>query len=319
MGLPPTSPRLKFVHTRPGGSSIPRRPPRNPAPPSTRSRSLELLDQEEQQTVAPVTIPEPLPRPRSRSLDGLLDEDGLGSVLKVEDSFSEAGSRADNNNMQEQQQKPRSRSLDGFIDNVAEDVVGRVARESSYSDDEDRRGGNIEQSVKDSELIRSEEEKSGSVERISPMPAPRIKVRTTSVEPPRIEETSDSSYDTVCGKRSALMPEITTRSVSMDDLLDDSRRVSPIEEKESSVEPTGSESSIGKERLLITGAETSTISKAKSCGAGLDLDESYSSNDYKPPNKVQGSLSSLPTGAEPKRKRNFMDKCVNKVRSFIRK
>lgn len=68
----------------------------------------------------------------------------------------------------------------------------------------------------------------------------------------------------------------------------------------------------------------STMLKARSCGAGLDSDGSVSSSEYgggRPtgPKKGPGSLLSLPAGAEPKRKRNFMDKCVNKVRSFMRK
>lgn len=72
------------------------------------------------------------------------------------------------------------------------------------------------------------------------------------------------------------------------------------------------------ERLLMAENEKSTLLKAKSCGAGLDSDDSYS-QEYKPVIKGQGSLLSLPNGAETKRKRNFMDKCVNKVRSFIKK
>ncbi|KAL0102227.1 hypothetical protein PUN28_018637 [Cardiocondyla obscurior] len=69
--------------------------------------------------------------------------------------------------------------------------------------------------------------------------------------------------------------------------------------------------------------DRSTMLKAsRSCGAGLDSDGSVSSNEYsghRARAKGPGSLLSLPTGAEPKRKRNFMDKCVNKVRSFMKK
>jgi len=69
--------------------------------------------------------------------------------------------------------------------------------------------------------------------------------------------------------------------------------------------------------------DKSTMLKAsRSCGAGLDSDGSVSSNEYgghRVRAKGPGSLLSLPTGAEPKRKRNFMDKCVNKVRSFMKK
>lgn len=54
-----------------------------------------------------------------------------------------------------------------------------------------------------------------------------------------------------------------------------------------------------------------SLTKTKSCGAGLD--------DNNQDKKERGSLLSLPTGVEPKRKKNFMDKCVNKVRLFIKK
>lgn len=64
------------------------------------------------------------------------------------------------------------------------------------------------------------------------------------------------------------------------------------------------------------------LKASRSCGAGLDTDGSASSSEYSGLGaraKDPGSLLSLPTGAEPKRKRNFMDKCVNKVRSFMKK
>lgn len=67
---------------------------------------------------------------------------------------------------------------------------------------------------------------------------------------------------------------------------------------------------------------TILLKASRSCGAGLDSDGSISSSDYSGSGtraKGPGSLLSLPAGAEPKRKRNFMDKCVNKVRSFMKK
>jgi len=67
---------------------------------------------------------------------------------------------------------------------------------------------------------------------------------------------------------------------------------------------------------------TTLLKTSRSCGAGLDSDGSITSSEYsgsRPCAKGQGSLLSLPAGAEPKRKRNFMDKCVNKVRSFMKK
>ncbi|XP_017760972.1 PREDICTED: LOW QUALITY PROTEIN: sterile alpha and TIR motif-containing protein 1-like [Eufriesea mexicana] len=87
MRFPPTFLRLKFTRTQPGGSPLPRRPPLHPPSSSTRSRSLELLDQDEKTSISPVKEPEVQARPRSNSLDGLLDEDGLVSDMKTEDSL----------------------------------------------------------------------------------------------------------------------------------------------------------------------------------------------------------------------------------------
>ncbi|XP_053598834.1 uncharacterized protein LOC128668986 [Microplitis demolitor] len=60
-----------------------------------------------------------------------------------------------------------------------------------------------------------------------------------------------------------------------------------------------------------------TLAKSKSCGAGLDESESISSNEFKD-NVVQGSLQSLQSDLD-KRKNNFMNKCVSKMRSLIKK
>lgn len=254
MGLPPTSPRLKFVHTRPGGSSIPRRPPRHPVPPSARSKSLELIDQDEKDAILPTAAPEPLPRPRSRSLDGLLDEDGLvGSVLKAEEPSRNEG-------------RPRSRSLDGLLDTALTD---------NKSED-------------------------GSVKNESPTPVPRVRIKPPIMD---FELDESSSNEETRISSSAEDEECSEKS---DSTLRPDQQLTPV-------------NSTSDGSSVASGNEKSNLLKAKSCGAGLDSDESFSSNDYKPANKVQGSLLSLPTGAEPKRKRNFMDKCVNKVRSFIRK
>jgi len=70
---------------------------------------------------------------------------------------------------------------------------------------------------------------------------------------------------------------------------------------------------------MMTMTTTMLLKASRSCGAGLDSDGSISSSEYSGHRahraKGSGSLLSLPVGAEPKRKQNFMDKCVNKVRS----
>lgn len=64
--------------------------------------------------------------------------------------------------------------------------------------------------------------------------------------------------------------------------------------------------------------DSDTLNKTQSCHANLDSEST--STDLSSEVK-QGSQLSLPLNntGEPKRKRNFMDRCVNKVRSLIRK
>lgn len=62
--------------------------------------------------------------------------------------------------------------------------------------------------------------------------------------------------------------------------------------------------------------------EAQTCPTNLDLDTvSTSSSDEARTRISKGSHLSLPlpSTGEPKRKRNFMDRCVNKVRSLMRK
>ncbi|XP_050457600.1 NAD(+) hydrolase sarm1-like isoform X1 [Cataglyphis hispanica] len=90
MDLPSTSLRLKFMHTHSGNASgspaMSRRPPQQPPSSSTRSRSLELLHQQEQErkmsvfSAIDLRLPLPRSRLRSRSLDSILDEDVRSSA-----------------------------------------------------------------------------------------------------------------------------------------------------------------------------------------------------------------------------------------------
>lgn len=163
MGLPSPS-RQRFTHGTANGSPTPRRPPRNSSTTASRSRSLELLDANEEKSSPVLENPE---KPR---------------------------------------QRPRSKSLDNTLD----DEENRVC---SNSDE-------------------------------GPTSAP------------------------------------------------DNQRISSDEED------------VGQSKLT----------KAKSCGAGIDYDRMSSVVS-----ESQYSVHSLSSGTEPKRKRNFMDKCVNKVRSLIKK
>ncbi|CAK9821985.1 hypothetical protein ANTRET_LOCUS606 [Anthophora retusa] len=318
MGLPPTSPRLKFTHTHPGGSPVPRRPPRHPPSPSTRSRSLELLDQDENKTISPVREPEKTQtRPRSRSLDGLLDEDSIMPDMKTEESPKPSNENKTDSSMSLE-------TLDRLSDVKAEDILTQVVPQRTEIREEKIPTVNIHSESSEDRVAESNEAQ-------SPKPVPRQRVKpVVEVKPepgdtvqgeeaeksPNLEECSE--------KETPMRPSKPNRFVSVDGAL--STVVSCMEdEKEYSqtssdnVDPCDSSTEL-KERLVVTGNDKSTLLKARSCGAGLDSDESISSNEYKPnKSREQGSLLSLPTGAEPKRKKNFMDKCVNKVRSFMRK
>ena len=68
--------------------------------------------------------------------------------------------------------------------------------------------------------------------------------------------------------------------------------------------------------------ESALVNKTQSCDVNLDSDTASTISSGEPRSGIsQGSLLSLPlpSSGEPKRKRNFMDRCVNKVRSLMRK
>lgn len=303
IGLPPTSPRLKFIHTHPGGSPVPRRPPRYPPSPSTRSRSLELLDPDEKKSVSPVKESEAQVRPRSRSLDGLLDEDSVISDMKTEESSKLCNeSKIDS--------KISLEPLDKLSDIKIEDNLSQIVPQKIQNE--------VEESIN---LYSNESNDQKTNENQSPIPVPRQRLKTEMKSESvtvQQEETQKSSSEenSIKEEHSLIRPSKPYRFVSMDtssmehekeDSQTSSENIDPCDNAEL------------KKRLVVTGNDKSTLLKAKSCGAGLDSDENILSNEYKSKSREEGSLLSLPTGAEPKRKKNFMDKCVNKVRSFMKK
>lgn len=303
IGLPPTSPRLKFIHTHPGGSPVPRRPPRYPPSPSTRSRSLELLDPDEKKSVSPVKESEAQVRPRSRSLDGLLDEDSVMSDMKTEESSKLCNeSKIDS--------KISLEPLDKLSDIKIEDNLSQIVPQKIQNE--------VEESIN---LYSNESNDQKTNENQSPIPVPRQRLKTEMKSESvtvQQEETQKSSSEenSIKEEHSLIRPSKPYRFVSMDtssmehekeDSQTSSENIDPCDNAEL------------KKRLVVTGNDKSTLLKAKSCGAGLDSDENILSNEYKSKSREEGSLLSLPTGAEPKRKKNFMDKCVNKVRSFMKK
>lgn len=294
---------MKFIHTHPGGSPVPRRPPRYPPSPSTRSRSLELLDPDEKKSVSPVKESEAQVRPRSRSLDGLLDEDSVMSDMKTEESSKLCNeSKIDS--------KISLEPLDKLSDIKIEDNLSQIVPQKIQNE--------VEGSIN---LYSNESNDQKTNENQSPIPVPRQRLKTEMKSESvtvQQEETQKSSSEenSIKEEHSLIRPSKPYRFVSMD--------TSSMEhEKENS--QTSSENidpcdnAELKKRLVVTGNDKSTLLKAKSCGAGLDSDENILSNEYKSKSREEGSLLSLPTGAEPKRKKNFMDKCVNKVRSFMKK
>lgn len=102
----------------------------------------------------------------------------------------------------------------------------------------------------------------------------------------------------------AIKPSASNRSRSLDDLLD----------SESSEKAASANAAVG--------TEINPSSTTKSCD---DLDKNFDDCDIlivKPDNSstVSDDKVSIQSGSsETKRKRNFMDRCVNKVRSLIKK
>lgn len=297
MGLPPTSPRFKFMHAHSGNASgslaVPRRPPRQPPSPSTRSRSLELLDQQEQERKISVSSaivqrpPLPRPRPRSRSLDGLLDED-------VKSGAEESCEK------QNKMQREKSRSLT----NPEEDKTIPLSKEKLNIED-----------------VESKDE---------PRPVRRMKSKMPDAIQSELEHPRTSSDKNENDKETLSTHPPKPNRYSSSEEPSSTSSSKHFENQERQVE----EQKIGEtiqERLMTQSnnekddynddKSTILLKASRSCGAGLDSEGSISSNEYGGPRaaKSPGSLLSLPAGAEPKRKRNFMDKCVNKVRSFMKK
>lgn len=327
MSMPPTSPRLKFVHTHPGRSPTPRRPPRHPSSPSARSRSLDLLDQKEGTNEPPTAEPEPLPRPRSRSLDGLLDDDGVAEPEVVA--------------------RTRSRSLNASTDETIDDSTNFAINSTEKIGDEIL----SKKSVLESETNKTAEASlsSSNNEDRSPMPVPRLKTKNfgkpeviDAAKTAQLEESTISSPEDF-GEKIIAVGKLPTdgklpadrKSVIKD--IEDNESVDDLgsagDSCDSSARTSRWERDVEKTGFIAAAKENSCmLLKAKSCGAGLDSDESFSSNEYNRngadnsanKNKVQqqrGSLLALHAAcaADPKRKRNFMNKCVNKVRSLIKK
>jgi hypothetical protein len=120
--------------------------------------------------------------------------------------------------------------------------------------------------------------------------------------------------------------QLSMRSRSLDGLLDDSPPSQPpcqtqteqqllreceqylsSQELDSHTEQRESDVPFNEAQSCHTNLDTDTVSTSSSGGARAGIN--------------QGSLLSLPlpSAGEPKRKRNFMDRCVNKVRSLMRK
>lgn len=296
MGLPPTSPRFKFMYTHPVGTSnslaVPRRPPRQPPSPSTRSRSLELLDQQdqEQKSVSSTVVQRPpLPRPRSRSLDGLLDEDAKN------------GEEQDKVQHEKNQECPPTSSEDDKIVPASEENQTELNTEAVEFKDELRPISKTKPKVPDGiefksvkENIRTSLDKDESDKEVPPTRPPKPSRRSSS------EGQSSTCSSRQCADQEHPMEEQKIRKIAQERLQGGHENDDYDDDDKSTV----------------------LLKASRSCGAGLDSDGSVSSSEYsghKARAKGPGSLLSLPAGAEPKRKRNFMDKCVNKVRSFMKK
>lgn len=302
MGLPPTSPRFKFMHVHSGNVSgspvVPRRPPRQPPSPSTRSRSLELLDQQEQERKMSISSaivqrpPLPRPRPRSRSLDGLLDEDvKSGAEESCEEQKAQREKNRSLTNLEEDKTIPASR-----------ENQKKPSTEAIESKDEPRLVPRMKSKMSDAVEFQSEMENA----RTSSDKDKNDK-ETLSTRPPK-----PSRYSSSEGQSS---------TSSSKHFGNQERQVEEQRIRETAQERLMTRSNDDKDDYNDD-KSTILLKASRSCGAGLDSDGSISSSEYGGTGaraKGPGSLLSLPAGAEPKRKRNFMDKCVNKVRSFIKK
>jgi len=240
---------------------------------------LELLDQQIQEkrksplVISAVVQRPPLPRPRSRSLDGLLDED-------VKNDSESCDKEQDKN------------KIGHSMTNSGEDKIISALQEN--------------QKQSDQKIVTSKNEL---------RPVPKMKPRMSNIVKTKDKDNKETP---------PMRPLKFNQTYSLEQLPTNSSK----QYEERQIEE-GTRETIQK--TLITQNEkddykdyndksTMMLKASKSCSAGLDFDGSVSSSEYGEPRiKDPGSLLSLPISAEPKRKRNFMDKCVNKVRSFMKK
>lgn len=333
---------------------MPRRPPRHPSSPSVRSRSLEILDPIEKKAVLTVmTNPLPLPRPRSRSLDGLIDEDGIIADLKsdnstiLQNSITKSQNRSQSlNEFLEKANNQSNNLIDSTYSNDNPFPLPRNRRNSSVTkkfpeietvndknpisiiQDEDLSNSTkMDRSISDDECkIKNEFPNIENIDQFTqcftkiPLESKRMEQSNMFQESAKTEESKNLQDEGNKGEQSKLITEESK-------ILPNELEIGNLEKLKTQLIDKNSEKNNIPERvkekveekLSMLGNEKSTLSKAKSCGAGLDSDENNYTPEYKPVIKSQGSLLSLSTGSDPKRKRNFMDKCVNKVRSFIKK
>jgi hypothetical protein len=103
------------------------------------------------------------------------------------------------------------------------------------------------------------------------------------------------------------LPEPSNQTRNEQQLLRECEQYLSAQELDSTSEQRGSVTSVNEAQTCHTNMDSDTVSTSSSGGARVGIS--------------QGSLLSLPlpSAGEPKRKRNFMDRCVNKVRSLMRK
>lgn len=234
--------------------------------------------------------PLPRPRPRSRSLDGLLDEDVKSNV---EESCEE----------QNKIQREKNHSLTNLEENktILASKENPKKPNAEAIEDEPRPVPRTKSKMADSEFQSEMEDAQTFSDK------DKNDKETLLTHPPKpsrhsnLEGQSSTSSGKDFGNQECQVKEQKIREMAQERLLTRSN-----DEKD--------DYNDDKSTILLKAS--------RSCGAGLDSDGSISSSDYSGSGaraKGPGSLLSLPAGAEPKRKRNFMDKCVNKVRSFIKK
>lgn len=113
------------------------------------------------------------------------------------------------------------------------------------------------------------------------------------------------------------------KSPLMQPPIPQARRGSAVATRSSQLPPVVPSRSRSLDGLLDTKSEPELTCQTHSCEQLVDKEikddtEEDSSNEGASENKITASQLSLSTESN-KRKRNFMDRCVNKVRSLIRK